>query len=92
MRPAKAVTNPAGRTGKPIILPPTTFDDAVKRIVATPLPLDYHTNAGHAIAFHAATRVSVVSVALCGLVWLGFFMWWSSYDPLTASSNVVGAG
>jgi hypothetical protein len=30
--------NPAGRHGKPIILPPTTFEDAVKKMLNTPVP------------------------------------------------------
>jgi len=30
--------NPAGRTGKPITLPPTTFEDAVKKMLNTPAP------------------------------------------------------
>jgi hypothetical protein len=30
--------NPAGRHGKPIILPPTTFEDAVKKMLSTPAP------------------------------------------------------
>ena len=30
--------NPAGRAGKPIILPPTTFEDAVKKMLETPAP------------------------------------------------------
>lgn len=32
------VANPAGRAGKPIILPPTTFEDAVKKMLNTPAP------------------------------------------------------
>jgi hypothetical protein len=32
------VANPAGRHGKPIILPPTTFEDAVKKMLHTPAP------------------------------------------------------
>ena len=32
------IPNPAGRHGKPIILPPTTFEDAVKKMLATPVP------------------------------------------------------
>jgi hypothetical protein len=32
--------NPAGRAGKPIILPPTTFEDAVKKALNTPSPHD----------------------------------------------------
>ena len=32
--------NPAGRAGKPIILPPTTFEDAVKKMLNTPAPHD----------------------------------------------------
>jgi hypothetical protein len=34
----KKQPNPAGRHGKPIILPPTTFEDAVKRALSTPVP------------------------------------------------------
>jgi len=30
--------NPAGKIGKPIKLPPTTFEDAVKKMLTTPLP------------------------------------------------------
>jgi len=30
--------NPAGRAGKPIILPPTTFEDAVRKMLNTPAP------------------------------------------------------
>jgi hypothetical protein len=30
--------NPAGRRGKPIVLPPTTFEDAVKKMLNTPAP------------------------------------------------------
>jgi hypothetical protein len=30
--------NPSGRAGKPIILPPTTFEDAVKKMLNTPTP------------------------------------------------------
>jgi|GEM_PF-6047044 len=30
--------NPAGRTGKPIIVPLTTFEDAVKKMLNTPAP------------------------------------------------------
>jgi hypothetical protein len=30
--------NPAGRNGKPILLPPTTFEDAVKKMLNTPPP------------------------------------------------------
>jgi len=30
--------NPAGRHGKPISLPPTTFEDAVKKMLNTPAP------------------------------------------------------
>jgi hypothetical protein len=32
--------NPTGRRGKPIILPPTTFEDAVKKMLNTPVPHD----------------------------------------------------
>ena len=38
MKDAKQVPNPAGRTGKPIILPPTTFENAVKKMLNTPAP------------------------------------------------------
>jgi len=30
--------NPAGRHGKPIELPPGTFEDAVKKMLSTPVP------------------------------------------------------
>lgn len=30
--------NPHGKHGKPIILPPTTFEDAVKKMLNTPAP------------------------------------------------------
>jgi len=32
--------NPTGRAGKPIILPPTTFEDAVRKMLNTPAPHD----------------------------------------------------
>jgi len=32
--------NPAGRHGKPIILPPTTFEDAVKKILNAQIVLN----------------------------------------------------
>jgi len=35
---SKSNPNPAGRAGKPIILPPTTFEDAVKKMLNTPAP------------------------------------------------------
>jgi hypothetical protein len=38
----KSNPNPAGRHGKPIILPPTTFEDAVKKALNTPAPHDTH--------------------------------------------------
>lgn len=34
--------NPAGKRGKPIALPPTTFEDAVKKMLTTP-PLPKET-------------------------------------------------
>jgi hypothetical protein len=34
----KQASNPQGRRGKPIILPPTTFEDAVKKALSTPVP------------------------------------------------------
>jgi hypothetical protein len=34
----KHAPNPTGRRGKPIILPPTTFEDAVKKMLDTPAP------------------------------------------------------
>jgi hypothetical protein len=37
MREAKT-PNPSGRAGKPIILPPTTFEDAVKKMLNAPAP------------------------------------------------------
>jgi hypothetical protein len=30
--------NPNGKHGKPIVLPPTTFEDAVKKMLTTPSP------------------------------------------------------
>ena len=36
MKQAKTTSNPTGRTGKPIILPPTTFEDAVRRCSTLP--------------------------------------------------------
>ena len=30
--------NPTGRAGKPIVIPPTTFEDAVKKMLSTPVP------------------------------------------------------
>jgi hypothetical protein len=38
MKETKQQPNPAGRHGKPIILPPTTFEDAVKKALSTPVP------------------------------------------------------
>ena len=38
IRAVKHAPNPAGRAGKPIILPPTTFEDAVKKMLNTPAP------------------------------------------------------
>jgi len=35
--------NPAGKHGKPIILPPTTFEDAVKKMLSTPAPSKHAT-------------------------------------------------
>jgi hypothetical protein len=34
----KETPNPTGRTGKPIILPPINFEDAVKKMLSTPAP------------------------------------------------------
>jgi hypothetical protein len=34
----KSTPNPAGRHGKPIVLPPTSFEDAVKKMLNTPAP------------------------------------------------------
>lgn len=34
----KHIPNPTGRQGKPIILPPTTFEDAVKKALSMPVP------------------------------------------------------
>jgi hypothetical protein len=38
MKQPKKQPNAAGRTGKPIVLPPTTFEDAVKKMLSTPAP------------------------------------------------------
>jgi hypothetical protein len=38
MRSVKRTPNPTGRHGKPIILPPSTFEDAVKKAISTPTP------------------------------------------------------
>jgi hypothetical protein len=38
MTETKRKPNPAGRHGKPIVLPPTTFEDAVKKMLNTPAP------------------------------------------------------
>jgi hypothetical protein len=38
MRSVKSTPNPAGRAGKPIVLPPTTFEVAVKKALNTPAP------------------------------------------------------
>jgi hypothetical protein len=35
---ATKIPNPAGRHGKPIVLPPTTFEEAVKKALNTPAP------------------------------------------------------
>jgi hypothetical protein len=37
-KPKRQPSNPAGRHGKPIILPETTFEDAIKKVLATPPP------------------------------------------------------
>jgi hypothetical protein len=42
MKTAKPVPNPSGRHGKPIVLPPTTFEDAVKKMLNTPAPPAEH--------------------------------------------------
>ena len=34
----KKAPNPTGRTGKPIVLPPMRFEDAVKKALSTPAP------------------------------------------------------
>ena len=38
MKETKRQPNPAGRHGKPIVLPPTTFEEAVKKMLNTPAP------------------------------------------------------
>jgi hypothetical protein len=38
VKTTKKNPNPHGKHGKPIILPPTTFEDAVKKMLNTPAP------------------------------------------------------
>jgi hypothetical protein len=38
MKPVRG-PNPAGRHGKPIVLPPTTFEQAVKKMLVTAPPI-----------------------------------------------------
>jgi len=39
VKQAKHNPNPHGKHGKPIVLPPTTFEDAVKKMLNTPAPI-----------------------------------------------------